>query len=88
MAVTSERKIVHIINPVSGSGRKFRKTRSAINALGESIYLTKRESDCEEFVAEYLAKDPYAHIVAHGGDGTMCEAVSGIMAAGAGSTAL
>ena len=84
----SERRRVHIINPVSGSGRKFRKTRRALVELGEDIYLTKRESDCEEFVAELLAKDPYAHIVAHGGDGTMGEAVGGIMKASAGATAL
>lgn len=82
------RHIVHIINPASGSGRKLRNTRRRISALGEDIYLTKREGDCGEFVAELLTKDPYAHIVAHGGDGTMGEAAGGIMAAGAGATAL
>ena len=85
---TNERRIVHIINPVSGSGRKFKRTRKVISDLGEDIYLTKRESDCEDFVAELLAKDPCAHIVAHGGDGTMSEAVTGIMKANAGATAL
>ena len=83
-----ERRTVHIINPVSGSGRKFRKTRKALVDLKEDIYLTKRESDCEDFVAELLTKDPYTRIVAHGGDGTMSEAVTGIMKAGAGATAL
>ena len=83
-----ERRTVHIINPVSGSGRKFRKTRNLLTGLKEEIYLTKRESDCEDFVAGLLAKDPYAHVVAHGGDGTMSEAVTGIMRAGAGATAL
>ncbi len=83
-----DRRTVHIINPVSGSGRKFKKTRKALADLGEQIYLTKRLSDCEDFVAELLAKDPYTHVVAHGGDGTMNEAVSGIMKAGAGETAL
>ena len=86
--LTKERQTVHILNPVSGNGRKFLKTRKALTGLGENIYLTKRESDCEDFVAELLAKDPYAHIVAHGGDGTMGEAVCGIMKAGAGKTAL
>lgn len=85
---TSKRRVIHIINPVSGSGRKFRKTQSVISGLGEAIYLTKREGDCADFVAEMLEKDPYTHIVAHGGDGTMSEAVSGIMTAGAGATAL
>ena len=83
-----ERRTVHIINPVSGSGRKFRKTMASLSGLGEDVYLTKRESDCREFVAEFLAKDPFAHVVAHGGDGTMSETVEGIMAAGAGATAL
>ena len=85
---TKERRTVHIINPVSGSGRKFRKTRKALTDLREDIYLTKRESDCEDFIAEFLTKDPYAHVVAHGGDGTMSEAVTGIMKAHAGATAL
>ena len=83
-----DRRTVHIINPVSGSGRKFKKTRQTLADLGEQLYLTKRVSDCADFVAEQLAKDPYTHIVAHGGDGTMNEAVSGIMKAGAGETAL
>jgi len=88
VADAKERRTVHIINPVSGSGRKFKKNRRRLSELGDDIYLTKRVSDCEEFVAELLAKDPYAHIVAHGGDGTMGEAVGGIMASGAGATAL
>lgn len=83
-----ERHIVHIINPVSGSGYKFRKTKNRIDELGEDIYLTTKRKDCEEFIYKLLTKDPTAHIVAHGGDGTMNEAVSGIMAAGAGKTAL
>ena len=83
-----ERRTVHIINPVSGSGRKFKKTMKTLSGLGEQIYLTKRVSDCEDFVAEQLAKDPFTHIVAHGGDGTMNEAASGIMKAGAGNTDL
>ncbi|MBQ1552874.1 MAG: hypothetical protein IIZ66_04945, partial [Clostridia bacterium] len=83
-----ERRTVHIINPVSGSGRKFKKTHQTLTSLKETIYLTKRESDCTEFVRELLTKDPYTHIVAHGGDGTMSEAVTGIMEAGAGKTAL
>lgn len=87
-AEKAQRRIVHIINPVSGSGRKFRKTRNIITEMGEEIYLTKREGDCEDFVAEILTKDPYIHIVAHGGDGTMGETASGIMKAGAGETAL
>ncbi len=85
---SGERHIVHIINPVSGSGIKFRRTKKKIDALGEDIYLTTGRRDCEEFIAELLTKDPGAHIVAHGGDGTMGEAVSGIMAANAGQSAL
>lgn len=84
----NERHIVHIINPVSGSGKRFRAVRQNIIDLGEDIYLTKREGDCEDFVAELLTKDPFAHVVSHGGDGTMGETVGGIMKAEAGATAL
>lgn len=84
----NERHIVHIINPVSGSGKKFRRIRQTITELGEDIYLTKREGDCKDFVAELLTKEPDAHVVAHGGDGTMGETVCGIMEAGAGATAV
>ncbi len=84
----SERHIVHIINPVSGGGKYYRRVKQTISDLGEDIYLTKREGDCGDFVSELLVKEPDAHIVAHGGDGTMGEAVGGIMAAGAGKTAL
>lgn len=84
----SERRIVHIINPTSGSGKKLKKTKDRILRLGEEIYLTKCEGDCGDFIAELLTKDPYAHVVAYGGDGTMGEAAGGIMAAGAGKTAL
>ena len=82
------RHIVHIINPASGSGRKFRRSLRKISDLGEDVYLTKCEGDGGDFIAELLTKDPYAHIVAHGGDGTMGEAAGGIMAADAGATAL
>lgn len=87
-AYVGERHIVHIINPVSGSGIKFRRTKKRIDSLGEDVYLTTGRRDCEEFIFELLTKDPTAHVVAHGGDGTMSEAVSGIMAAKAGETAL
>lgn len=83
-----ERHIVHIINPVSGSGIKFRKARNRISELGEDIYLTTKKGDCAQFIAELLVKDPHAHIVAHGGDGTMQEAADGIMTSGASSSAL
>ena len=83
-----ERRIVHIINPTSGGGRRFKATRDVIRRLGEELYLTTKAGDGREFVASLLTKDPTAHIVAHGGDGTMCEAVCGIMESGAGATSL
>ena len=85
---TAKRHIVHIINPVSGSGKKFKRTKTVLSELKEDVYLTKRNGDCRDFISELLTKDPYAHIVAHGGDGTMNEAVEGILAANAGHTAL
>ncbi len=84
----SERHVVHIINPVSGSGKKFKRTKTILSELKEDVYLTKRNGDCRDFISEFLARDPCAHIVAHGGDGTMSEAVEGILDAEAGKTAL
>ncbi|MBR0302780.1 MAG: hypothetical protein IJQ80_02920 [Clostridia bacterium] len=83
-----DRRVVHIINPASGGGRKFKTVRDAIRSLGEELYITTKNGDAEDFVASLTAKDPTVHIVAHGGDGTMCEAVSGIMKSGAGATSL
>ena len=72
-------KTIHVFNPAAGSGIK--------ENLPENHYITKSVSDCRRFVAEACKNDPHTHFIVHGGDGTLNEAVSGIIEAGAGSTA-
>ncbi|MBQ8288336.1 MAG: hypothetical protein IJX76_06145 [Clostridia bacterium] len=72
-------KTIHIYNPAAGSGIK--------DALPENHYITKSAGDCRRYIAECCKEDPYTHFVVHGGDGTINEAVAGVLAAGAGETA-
>lgn len=68
---------ITILNPKAGKGR----------ADGANCYVTKEAGDCRRFVREECEKDPDVHFNVVGGDGTLNEAISGIMDAGAGSTA-
>ena len=68
---------ITIINPTAGKG----------GTDSENCYVTKDAGDCRRFVAEECKKDPCVHFNVVGGDGTLNEAVSGIMDAGAGKTA-
>ncbi|MBR6915591.1 MAG: hypothetical protein IKN36_04470 [Clostridia bacterium] len=68
---------ITILNPTAGKGR----------AEGADCYVTKGAGDCRRFVREECEKDPFVHFNVVGGDGTLNEAVSGIMDAGAGKTA-
>lgn len=65
---------ITIYNPAAGSGKaKF------IDAEG---YHTQHHGDCRQFVKKECQKDPNVHFTVYGGDGTLNEAVSGIMDAG------
>lgn len=68
---------ISIYNPAAGKG----KTKN-ITEIG---YCTKYQGDCKRFVKEECLKDPDVHFIVYGGDGTLNEAVSGIMEAGAGN---
>lgn len=87
----SERHQVHIINPKSGrgagGGRIFSAVEASVAETGGEIIKSEHPGHIEEIAAEVCAKDPFAHIIAYGGDGTVCETVNGIMKAGAGRTA-
>ena len=72
-------KQIHIFNPAAGCGIK--------GELPENHYLTQSVGDCRRFVAETCQEDPHTHFIVHGGDGTLNEAVSGIVDGGAGQTA-
>lgn len=67
-----------VYNPAAGKG-----------SAGQGIegYCTTSKGDCRRFVREACNEDPNTHFVVRGGDGTLNEAVCGIMEAGAGATA-
>lgn len=69
---------VTIYNPAAGNG-----------TAGKGIdgYRTKAPGDCRRFVRTECETDPNTHFVVCGGDGTLNEAVCGIMDAGAGQSA-
>lgn len=66
-----------ILNPTAGKGK----------IKIEGAYVTKEGGDCRRFVREACLEDPDTHFTVYGGDGTLNEAVSGIMDAGAGDRA-
>ena len=74
---------IKIINPAAGKGQ-------AVNEISESetCYVTKSAGDAERFVYETLKTEPETHFIICGGDGTLDEAVNGVMRAGAGDTAV
>lgn len=69
------REIV-IFNPAAGKGKR--------PSLPEDVYITSHPDDCRIYVKQECQKDPDVHFTVYGGDGTINEAVSGIMAASCG----
>ena len=67
-----------IINPAAGKGRV---------PEGLKGYFTTGQNDCRRYVREECMRDPDVHFNVCGGDGTLNEAVSGVMDAGAGARA-
>ncbi len=71
-------KTLSVLNPAAGKGTAV---------LGRTGYITTGIGDCRRFVREECLASPCAHFDVYGGDGTLNEAISGIMDAGAGKTA-
>lgn len=65
---------ITVINPAAGSGNAPK---------GRSGYMTTGVGDCRRFVRSECEKDPDVHFDICGGDGTLNEAISGIIDAGA-----
>lgn len=86
-AVGTGREIVHFINPKSGSSRYYDETRKSIDRLGGKVVVSEHSGQIAHLVSAALRKDPYTHAVIYGGDGTVYEAVNGIMESGASETA-
>lgn len=72
------RKVI-VYNPIAGKGN-----------AGQGIegYCTAARGDCRRYVREECGSDPNTHFIIRGGDGTLNEAVRGIMDADAGESAL
>lgn len=86
---TSDRRLVYVLNPAAGKGQAMpRAYRAAREAGADLVHLTERKDECTSFIAETCLRDPHAHFVVYGGDGTANEAVTGILRAGAGNHAL
>lgn len=85
-----DRHQVHIINPNSGrgagNGNIFAAVEKTAAENGGEIIKSEHPGHVEEIAAEACRKDPFAHVIAYGGDGTVYETVNGIMKSGAGRT--
>lgn len=78
----SERRHVHILNPASGGSRYFKAAQKAILKSGEEMLLSNKPGEIRRLVCELFKSDPIAHAVVYGGDGTVFEAINGIMDSG------
>ena len=79
-------RTVHIVNPTAGKGQSmsFLKLKSESDIIYESVC----RGDIERYTRETLTQNPHTHLYVYGGDGSINEAVNGIMASGAGDEAL
>lgn len=79
-------KRIHIFNPVAGKGHSPEMLTS--HHIKDEIYVTQYVGDAARFTEEAARSDPDTHFIVYGGDGTLNEAVNGILRAGAGRQAL
>ena len=83
----SERHQVHIVNPAAGNGRLIEAVRRAIANTNGEVRESAEPGDVTRLVRSLFEAEPTAHAVVYGGDGTVYEAVNGIMQSGANRTA-
>ncbi len=83
----NERAHVHIINPTAGDGRLFASVKRAVAQTGEKVRFTEKAGDAQTFCREEIAENPFVHLVIYGGDGTVHEAVNGILSSKSALTA-
>ncbi len=68
---------IHILNPAAGVAKAH-----LFIPKGIEVYETKGPHDLERFIRETCISDPEVSFTVYGGDGTISEAVNGIMSAG------
>jgi len=68
---------IHILNPAAGMVKAHLYIPKSIE-----VYETKGPRDMERFITETCLEDPNVHFTVYGGDGTVSEAVNGIVSAG------
>lgn len=78
---------IHVFNPVAGKGHEPEMLTGNEN-LKDEYYITQGVGDARKFVCQACRTDPDTHFIVYGGDGTLNEAVCGVLDAGAGETAL
>ena len=78
----SERRHVHILNPASGGSKYFSAAKNAIEKTGEDMLISDNPGEIRSRICELFKNDPFAHAIIYGGDGTVFEAVNGIMDSG------
>lgn len=80
-------KYIFVVNPVAGAGSAEETVRTAISALPQKndcqVYLTKSETDAEDFVRRTCAESSGEELrfIACGGDGTINGVFSGAVGA-------
>ena len=67
---------IHILNPAAGMVKAHLYIPETVE-----VYETQGPHDMERFIKETLDTDPNVHFTVYGGDGTVSEAVNGIMSA-------
>lgn len=83
----AERRQIHLINPRACAGKHAAMAKKLAEKTGGEVVLTEGAGFAEEYAAELFTKDKFAHLVVYGGDGTVYEAVNGIMNSGNSHTA-
>ena len=80
-------KRLHIFNPASGVKHSPELLTKGAAKEDES-YVTTCVGDAERAIYERCLEEPETHFIVYGGDGTISEAVNGIIKSGAGKKAL
>ena len=82
----SERSRIHLVNPSAAGGRHLAAVEKAVSQSGGTLLKSEYPGHLTELIREAAAKDPYAHFIVYGGDGTVFEAVNALMASGCSDT--